>query len=77
MLGVRPEYDGLRRRPVPAARTCRSSPSPGSVRGATYVITVKNSGGSVPRLTVDGSPVEGRLVPYAAPGSTVNIHCDV
>jgi cellobiose phosphorylase len=76
MLGVRPEYDGLLVSPclgpdVPEFTITRQ------VRGATYVITVKNSGGSVPRLTVDGSPVEGRLVPYAAPGSTVTIHCDV
>ena len=76
MLGVRPEYDGLLVSPclgpdVPEFTITRL------VRGATYVITVKNSGGSVPRLTVDGSPVEGRLVPYAAPGSTVTIHCDV
>jgi cellobiose phosphorylase len=76
MLGVRPEYDGLLVSPclgpdVPEFTITRQ------VRGATYVITVKNSGGSVPRLTVDGSPVEGRLVPYAEPGSTVNISCDV
>ena len=47
-------------------------------RGATYVINVKNSGlGGAARLRVDGAAIVGDLVPYAAPGATVTIDCEV
>ena len=48
-------------------------------RGATYEITVTNSGadGSRGRLVVDGTPVEGNLVPYASAGSTVRVDVTV
>jgi cellobiose phosphorylase len=44
-------------------------------RGATYVIDVTNSGtpGARARLVVDGVPIQGQLVRYAAPGSTVHV----
>jgi hypothetical protein len=29
-----------------------------------------------PRLTVDGKPIDGTLVPYAAAGTTVEIECE-
>jgi cellobiose phosphorylase len=48
------------------------------VRGTTYVIKVKNSGkGGAPKLVVDGKPVDGNLVPYAAKGKTVQVECTV
>jgi len=76
LLGVRPGYDGLLVDPClgpelpdfTVTRVCR---------GATYVISVKNSGGKGARLTVDGVPVDGTLVPYAAAGSVVHVSCDV
>ena len=78
LLGVRPDYDGLVIDPqigpdVPEFTVTRV------VRGATYVVTVHNSGapGARARLTVDGNPIEGRLVPYAAPGTTVRVDCTV
>src|SRR6478609_8283035 len=77
LLGVRPDWDGLRVRPcigkeVPAFTVTRKC------RGATYKISVKNSGkGGAPKLTVDGKPVAGDLVPYAKPGSTVIVECEV
>jgi cellobiose phosphorylase len=47
-------------------------------RGAEYRITVKNSGKSgTPKLTVDGKPVAGDLVPYAAAGATVIVDCEI
>jgi cellobiose phosphorylase len=47
-------------------------------RGAEYRIHVKNGGGQGgPRLTVDGKPVAGDLVPYAPAGSTVIVDCEV
>jgi cellobiose phosphorylase len=74
LLGVRPDYDGLVVDPqigpdVPSWTVTRVA------RGATYVIAVTNSGapGARGRLTVDGAPVEGNLVPYAPAGATVHV----
>lgn len=74
LLGVRPEYDGLVVDPqigpdVPEFTVTRVA------RGATYEITVINSGarGARARLTVDGTEIEGNLVPYAPAGSTVTV----
>jgi cellobiose phosphorylase len=76
MLGVRPELDGLRVSPCigpeigtfTVTRRCR---------GALYRIRVMNAGkGGTPRLLVDGRPIEGTLVPYAAPGSSVDVACE-
>ena len=74
LLGVRPDFDGLVVDPqigpdVPSFTVTRVA------RGATYVITVTNSGarGSRGRLVVDGTSVEGNLVPYAPAGSTVTV----
>ena len=74
LLGVRPDFDHLVVDPqlgpdVPSFTVTRK------LRGATYTIRVTNSGerGSRARLVVDGRPVEGQRVPYAAPGSQVLI----
>ena len=74
LLGVRPEYDGLVVDPqigpdVPEFTVRRVA------RGATYEITVTNSGapGSRATLEVDGEPVEGNEVPYAPAGSVVQV----
>jgi cellobiose phosphorylase len=76
LLGVRPEFDGLSVRPcigteIPeftVTRTCR---------GATYNIKVKNlRGNGDVKLTVNGKPIPGTLVPYAAPGEIVNVDCE-
>jgi cellobiose phosphorylase len=75
VLGIRPDFDGLRIDPVlPAAW-------PGfhavrRFRGATYDITVRKPAGGRGRvrgLTVDGAPVDGTLIPLAAPGTTVHV----
>ena len=74
LLGVRPDFDGLVVDPqlgpdIPSFTVTRK------VRGATYVIEVTNSGapGSRARLSVDGHPVEGNRVPYAAAGAVVKV----
>ena len=76
LLGVRPEYDGLvvdpRLGPELPEFTVRRR-----ARGATYVITVRNSGGTDARLTVDGTPIDGTMVPYAPAGSTVRVDVEV
>ncbi len=74
LLGVRPDWDGLVVDPqigpdVPRYTVRRT------VRGATYEITVTNSGadGARARLVVDGTPIEGRTVPYAPAGAVVRV----
>jgi len=78
LLGVRPDYDGLVIDPqigpdVPSWTVTRVA------RGATYVISVANSGapGARGRLVVDGTPIEGNLVPYAPAGATVRVQVTV
>jgi cellobiose phosphorylase len=76
LLGVRPGYDGLIVDPclgpeIPEFTVRRT------IRGATYVITVANGGGKGAHLVVDGTPIDGSLVPYAPAGSTVEVHCTV
>jgi len=74
LLGVRPDFDALVIDPqlgpeVPSFTVTRR------LRGATYEISVTNSGapGSRASLVVDGRPVEGNRVPYAARGAVVRI----
>ncbi|MDQ2624463.1 MAG: glycosyl transferase, partial [Actinomycetota bacterium] len=74
LLGVRPGWDGLVVDPqigpdVPEYSVRRVA------RGATYEITVRNSGtpGSRAKLVVDGAAIEGNEVPYAPEGSVVRV----
>jgi cellobiose phosphorylase len=74
LLGVRPDFDALVIDPqlgpeVPSFTVTRR------LRGATYEISVTNSGapGSRASLVVDGRPAEGNRVPYAARGAVVRI----
>jgi cellobiose phosphorylase len=77
LLGVRPGYDGLIVEPCLPAEIPEFTVSRWC-RGATYVIRVKNSGkGGAPKLVVDGKPVDGRVVPYAPKGATVQVQCTV
>lgn len=76
LLGIRPEWDGLCVKPcigasVPTFSVVRKC------RGATYRINVRSSGGTgTVKLTVDGKPLDGNIVPYAPAGATVNIECE-
>jgi cellobiose phosphorylase len=76
LLGVRAEYDGLVVNPRISAEVSEYTITR-RCRGATYHITVKNSGGTEARLRVDGAPIDGTLVPYAPPGTTVTVDCVV
>jgi cellobiose phosphorylase len=77
LLGVRPDFDGLRVHPCMGGEVGKFTVTR-KCRGAEYRINVKNSGkGGAPKLTVDGKPVAGDLVPYAKPGATVIIDCEV
>jgi len=76
LLGVRPDWDGLVIDPCIGAEvsdfTVRRQ-----IRGATYVISVKNSGGKGAKLMVDGESIEGNTVPYAPAGATVEVTATV
>lgn len=78
LLGVRPGWDGLVVDPqigpdVPSFTVRRV------LRGATYEVEVRNGGapGARARLTVDGEPVEGSVVPFAPAGTTVRVLAEV
>jgi cellobiose phosphorylase len=78
LLGVRPDYEGLRVRPVistdiPTFTVTRKW------RGAEYVVHVRNSGAGAraPKLKVDGKAIEGDLVPFAPAGAHVVVDCEV
>ena len=79
ILGIRPELDGLRIDPVlPAAWPGYTATR--RFRGAVYEITVRNpdrARGRVASLTVDGQRIEGTVVPFASPGSTVRVEAVV
>ena len=70
ILGVRPEFGGLRVEPclpenmtdLTIIRRCR---------GAEYRITV--SRGGPPGVRVDGAAIEGAVIPYATPGESVEV----
>jgi cellobiose phosphorylase len=75
ILGIRPDFDGLRIDPVlPAAWSGFHAVR--RFRGAVYDITVRKTVGAqgrVRRLTVDDEPVEGNLIAPARPGTTVRV----
>ncbi len=69
ILGIRPTYQGLKIAPViptdwPGFEATRI------FRGVTYKITVERAGpGNSAELTVDGTPIEGNVVPLPAAGT--------
>jgi cellobiose phosphorylase len=78
LLGVRPEFDGLRVQPV-ISREIGEFTVTRKCRGAEYVVRVKNTGGGAkaPRLMVDGKAIDGAVVPYAKAGARVVVDCEV
>jgi cellobiose phosphorylase len=74
LLGVRTDYDGLVVDPQLGPDVAEFTVTR-RARGATYVITVANSGseGSRASLEVDGVAIDGRTVPYAPAGSVVQV----
>jgi cellobiose phosphorylase len=78
LLGVRPDYEGLRVRPVISTEISTFTVTR-KWRGAEYVVRVRNSGGGAkaPKLKVDGKAIEGDLVPFAPAGAHVVVDCEV
>ena len=68
ILGIRPEYEGLRIAPV-LPQSWPGFEATRLFRGVTYRVTVRRAGpGNKVRLTVDGKPADGTLVPLPADG---------
>jgi cellobiose phosphorylase len=78
LLGVRPDYEGLRIRPV-ISKEIGTFTVTRKCRDAEYTVHVKNTGAGSkpPKLTVNGKPIEGDLVAFAPKGSRVVIDCEV
>ena len=75
ILGIRPDFGGLRVDPVlPSEWTGYTATR--HYRGARYEITVRKPAGVATRswrVSVDGKPCTGTLLPPAAPGTVVAV----
>jgi cellobiose phosphorylase len=70
ILGIRPDYDGLRIAPVIPERW-QGFGAVRRYRGVTYNITVRRQGpGNKVTLTQDGRPVAGNVLPHPGSGQT-------
>ncbi|HUJ56440.1 MAG TPA: hypothetical protein VLW49_10680 [Gaiellaceae bacterium] len=75
LLGVKPDYAGLRVDPC-IPRDWRSYRVTRRFRGAVYSIAVSNPEGvshGIRSLTVNGRPVDGDLIPLAGEGENVDV----
>ncbi|MEJ2258061.1 MAG: hypothetical protein P8X98_13895 [Woeseiaceae bacterium] len=75
ILGIKPDYDGLRIEPC-IPRDWSGYVVTRRFRGATYTIRIDNSSGTgkgIKSMRVDGVPVEGSLVEAVAPGSKCEV----
>ena len=69
ILGIRTDYDGLRIAPV-IPRSWRGFQATRRFRSVTYQIEVQRAGpGNQVALEVNGSAIQGNLVPLPAPGT--------
>jgi cellobiose phosphorylase len=77
ILGIRPEYDGLRIAPV-IPRAWDGFSATRTFRGVTYHIRVTRAGdGNAVSLVVDGVPIEGTVVPVPEGQSAVTVEVTV
>ena len=74
ILGIKPHYDGLLIDPC-LPTTAQDYTVCRRFRDAQYTITIHPNGSQkgVKRIVLDGSPVEGSLVPYTPGGHTVEV----
>jgi cellobiose phosphorylase len=76
ILGVQPEFTGLRINPC-ISKEWKTYSVSREFRGATYNVVVDNPAGvcqGVVRMTVDGVAIEGNIVPVAPAGAVVDVH---
>lgn len=75
ILGIAPDFDGLKLDPsIPAAWDGLTATR--QFRGAVYNITVKNPDHvckGIKSLIVDGTPVEGKVIPYVEGKTEYNV----
>jgi cellobiose phosphorylase len=77
ILGIRPTLNGLQVAPVVPADWAGFKVTR-QYRGSTYEIQVERKGpGNTVRLTVNGEPVTGTLVPLPGGHTTVRVHAQV
>jgi len=80
ILGIRPEYEGLRIDPV-IPRSWSGFRATRQFRGNSYAIEVRNTQGvcrGVKKIVVDGVEVPGNLVPLAdSAGRTIQVEVDL
>ncbi|MBN1654840.1 MAG: glycosyl transferase [Deltaproteobacteria bacterium] len=78
LLGVKPEHEGLRIQPC-VGDELRTFTVIRKCRGATYEIRVNNSRRAAREATlrVNGRPLAGNVVPYAPPGETLIVDCEL
>ena len=77
ILGIRPEYDGLRIAPV-IPREWDGFNATRIFRGVTYHIHVKRAGdGNAISLVVDGVPVEGTVIPVQEGKDAVTVEVTI
>jgi cellobiose phosphorylase len=79
ILGVRPDYDGLIVDPC-IPDTLKDFTITRKFRGQTYNIHVSNPNGSqygVKKLTVNGTVVEGNLIPLGSNGDVVTVEVEM
>jgi cellobiose phosphorylase len=78
LLGIKPHYDGLMIDPCLAADTGKYTVSR-KFRGAHYHITVNpgNKNNGVARMTVNGTEIDGNIVPIQPGGSITEVIVDM
>jgi cellobiose phosphorylase len=74
LLGIRPEYEGLRIAPCLAKDIGKYQVSR-NFRGATYNVTVipGNTSNEIDILTMNGKEIDGSLIPLQSEGTTVDV----
>ncbi|MEM7152838.1 MAG: glycosyl transferase [Myxococcota bacterium] len=75
ILGVRAELNGLSVRPC-LPKSLGDVEVSRTLRGVTFDITIKNTGSGTRRLTVNGSPIDGDVVPFPESGERVEVLCE-
>ena len=72
ILGILPDYDGLRIEPCLPAKINKVSLTR-KFRGATYNISVSNAGTGTIKLSVDGKEIDGTVVPFSEGKKSYNV----
>lgn len=76
ILGITPQFDGLEVRPC-LPKEIKTYQATRMYRGVRYDITVKNTGGTTSKMTVDGNEVQGNIVPMKSDVSNVNVLIEI